>query len=56
MTGPSPRGAVGSRRSGSVAMSTGDVLLDVKDLTANVADTQILNGINLKVIEILNQL
>ena len=47
--GPSPRGAVGSRRSGSVAMSTGDVLLDVKDLTANVADTQILNGINLKV-------
>tara|TARA_B110001452_G_scaffold218168_1_gene189888 strand:- start:2276 stop:3181 length:906 start_codon:yes stop_codon:yes gene_type:complete len=46
---PSPRSAVGSRRSGSVAMAAGDVLLDVKDLVANVADTQILNGINIEV-------
>jgi len=46
---PSPRSAVGSRRSGSVTMAKGDVLLDVKDLTATVDDTQILNGINLEV-------
>jgi len=30
-------------------MAAGDVLLDVKDLVANVADTQILNGINIEV-------
>lgn len=30
-------------------MKQGDVLLDVKDLKANVEDTQILNGINLQV-------
>ena len=46
---PSPRSVVGSRRSGSVTMAAGDVLLDVKDLVANVADTQILNGINIEV-------
>jgi len=43
------RSAVGSSRRGAAAVMSGEMLLDVQDLTCNVEETQILNGVSLQV-------